>query len=280
MSDVLNEREAWIASIKNDPRPTHDLIGAALSSTDEDARWDLVTILHWRGTREVFEAARGLCRSDCPSERELGADVLGQLGVSPTTPAAFPEESVAVLLEGLAKETDLGALRAFLIALGHRKPLEAVPAIVRLKAHPDADIRYCVAYALGGHEDPLTINTLIELSGDEDAHVRDWATFGLGRLTNVDTPAIREALLRRVTDPDDDARGEALVGLARRNDVRVVEPLLNELSRDEVTEFALEAAFEIGDRRLYLALARLRARPECKSYPCLEDALERCQGEG
>jgi hypothetical protein len=52
------------------------------------------------------------------------------------------------------------------------------------------------------------------------AKVRGWATFCLGSELDADGPAVREALLRRVDDPEGDAAGEALVGLARRGDPR------------------------------------------------------------
>jgi hypothetical protein len=65
-------------------------------------------------------------------------------------------------------------------------------------------------------------------------------------------------LFARVTDPDDDTRGEALVGLAKRKDLRVLEPLTQELTSAEVGLLAIEAAELLADPRLASALLELQ----------------------
>jgi HEAT repeat protein len=85
-----------------------------------------------------------------------------------------------------------------------------------------------------GHDEPLAIQSLIELTKDEDARVRDWATFALGQQVDADTPSLRDALIERLTDSDDDARGEALIGLARRGDRRLIPALIDELESESV----------------------------------------------
>jgi hypothetical protein len=65
-----------------------------------------------------------------------------------------------------------------------------------------------------------------------------------------------------------------LVGLARRKDERVIDPLIHELSGDEVLDIAVEAAAELGDPRCYPALLRLRERYGCEGY--METALRQC----
>jgi hypothetical protein len=152
--------------------------------------------------------------------------------------------------------------------------------LVHLKNHPDAAVREGVAYGLSTYEDERAIATLIELSVDVDSDVRDWATFGLGSMIETDTPAIRDALLARTTDEDGDTRGEAMVGLARRHDKRVVEILLAELEAGWYGSLLFEAATEIADPRLYPALVELREGwDEDKIWPynLLEDAIEACQ---
>jgi hypothetical protein len=80
-----------------------------------------------------------------------------------------------------------------------------------------------------GHTDRKAVRTLIELSADPDADIRDWATFGLAQQIGTNTREVREALYARVEDEDDDTRAEALMGLARRRDERVSVPLIKEL---------------------------------------------------
>ena len=88
--------------------------------------------------------------------------------------------------------------------------------------------------------------------------VADWALFGLGTQIDTNTPAVREALFRGLNEEDDEARGEALVGLARCGDERVVAALLDEWAEPPIGSLSLEAAAAIGDRRLLPGLYRQR----------------------
>ncbi|MEX2120604.1 MAG: HEAT repeat domain-containing protein [Pirellulales bacterium] len=240
---------------KDDPRTVDELIFAALSETDEDIAWDAVCALQYRGTLEVLRRAAGLCRSSCPHERRLGADMLGQLGVPERT---FPEYCVNILINALSRERDQNVLRSILVAFSHLSDPRLIIPASRFRRHADPDVREAVALALGGYEDSVAVETLIELSRDSDPRVRDWATFALGTQTELDAPALREALLERLLDADDDARGEALVGLAKRGDQRVVSALSCELESDCVGRLAVEAAEIIADSRLYAPLLGLQ----------------------
>jgi HEAT repeat protein len=276
MIDDLNAfSEARTREARSDPRAIHEFVTMALTEPDEDTAWEAVVTLHFRGTREVFDVARQLCTSECPQERTLGANILGQLGVPKRR---FPKESVKVLRELLAVDTDEDVLDAACIALGHTPDPTAIPSLARLKTHPSVKVRYAVVFALAGLEDQLAIKTLIEMSSDREELVRDWATFGLGTQIDVDTPEIRAALFARVVDEDEVTRGEALVGLARRKDQRVIEPLIKELERypdAEYGSYSVEAAEEIADARLLPVLTRLKQASDTKT---LDEAIRRCSG--
>jgi HEAT repeat protein len=239
----------------DDPRVTDELIRFALNEVDEDAAWDAVVVLHLRATPEVLAAAQGLCGSAVAKERELGANILGQLGVPDR---AFPEECFQTLSGMLASENDPEVLEAIAGACGHLNDARVVEFLAPLRRHADAEVRLGVVHGMSRHEDALAIGSLIELSKDENEDVRDWATFELGSMIETDTLEIREALVERLMDKHDGARGEALVGLARRKDTRVFTPLLDELKSASVSLLALEAAEQLADPRLVPALTSLK----------------------
>lgn len=273
MSDNKVSADDWKTAIRNDPRTTWELVSIALSEPDEETVWDAVTVLHFRGNPEVFDAAVGLCRSECPAERSLGASILGQIGVEQRL---FLNESMAILLGMLSYEQDVEVIQAVCFALGHRGDPRAIAPVLELRKHADANVRYAVLHALSCHDDEQATQALIELTSDADAKVRDWATFGIGSLSENDTPAIREALYCRIRDNDDDARGEALVGLARRGDPRVIEPLIRELRSENIDCYAIEAASLVADPRLLPALSRLQERWETNP-PLIDEAIRRCR---
>jgi HEAT repeat protein len=240
---------------REDPRSTDELIRIALTEEDEDAAWDPVKVLHYRGSLEVLEKARLLCVSSDARERQLGADVLGQLGVPERT---FPEDCFQILAGMLKSESHPEVLQSTAVAFGHLHDVRAVPLLALLKDHRNEDVRYSVVKGLLRHREELAIRTLIALSSDTDVDVRNWATFGLGSMIETDTAEIREALWSRITESDHEIRGEALVGLARRKDIRVLDPLIYEVTSDNVSLLALEAAEEFGDPRLGPALLQLK----------------------
>jgi HEAT repeat protein len=260
---------------RHDPRSTEELIRLALTEQDEDAAWEPVSVLHYRGSREVLEAATRLCASTSAGERRVGVDILGQLGIPDRT---FPNECFEVLAGMLPSETDSGVLESIGVAFGHLQDPRAIEWLLPLKNHSDADVRFGVVLGLTGHDRPDAIRGLIELSRDSEEHVRDWATFALGTLIETDTPEIRDALFVRTSDQHDETRGEGLVGLARRNDPRVMEPLLRELLSDGVGRLAVEAAEASGDPRLHPALVKLKTwwATDGADAQLLEDALASC----
>jgi len=93
--------------------------------------------------------------------------------------------------------------------------------------------------------DTTAADILVYLSRDEDEDVRDWATFGIGALGQVDSPAIRDALIDRLEDSFEDARLEAIAGLAQLKDERVLPSLLSALDQTKVPDVIVEAAIEM-----------------------------------
>ena len=213
--------------LPDDTRSNAELVNVILTSNDEDAAdsayWKAMIVLHRRGTREIFEIARTLCESSCPLEQRTGCNILSQLGGSDSP---FASESFPPVVSVLDRTDDLDTVACALCAIGWLHDLRGVDHVLPFLDHPDSDIRYWVTHALTAmHDDQRSIKGLIRLTNDPCVQVRDWATFGLGSMSEQDSSAIRQALVARLDDADLIVRGEALVGLAKRQDERVVEPL-------------------------------------------------------
>jgi HEAT repeat protein len=219
---------------------------------DDEAPWDAVRELQTLGTREVLDLATHWCRSEDPLRRAREADVLAQLGRAHGHASLnFPVETFEMLSELVVTETEVRPLSSAVYALGHLGNPASVPVAVRHAANLDPDVRHAVAFALGCYPNrPEAVNVLLKLTTDEDEHVRDWATFAIGVLGAADTVEIRDALVDRLSDPNEDAREEAVVGLAKRKDRRVLEPLLEMLAEPESGTRPFEAAAMLLDMSL------------------------------
>ena len=218
-----------------------------LGDYDADAPWDAVRALQNTGSREVFDEAAAWCSSENPLERARGADVLAQLGKSAGHPDnAFPQESFSVISKLLASESEPLPLSSAIYSLGHIGNALAIPLLIEHCSHTGSEVRFSVAFALGKFtEDPAAVKALLVLTRDVDDDVRDWATFGIGALGKLDTPEIRDALLSRLNDTFEDVRQEAIVGLARLKDERMLPSLVSALEQPAVADILMEAANEM-----------------------------------
>ena len=252
-------------------RSVDELFASVIRADDEDARWAAVTQLHELSTRDVFERAAQFCASEKPEERVAGADVLAQLGHGDERP--YVAESLPILL-GLLEDPDQRVQTSAIQALGHQRDPRIVRPVSRFANHDADDVRWAVACALGGIEDDEALKILIELSSDQSDEVRDWATFGLGSMTERDTPAIRRALLARLEDTSANVVAEAELGLAKRHDLRVIPHLARAVEEDK-EKLAGEAADEITSPEMLNAL--LHARDTIGDRPGLRKLIARCQ---
>ncbi|MEO8288510.1 MAG: HEAT repeat domain-containing protein [Chloroflexota bacterium] len=273
---------------RKDSRTTEELIKLALLP-DEDVSSDALAALWYRPPETMLEIARQLSTSHDDGERILAARILGQGGIP--VPERFPFDSTLPrLLSMVERETDPEVLSVICVALGNVNDdigdPQAIEALLRLKNHPDKEVRLAVVQALLFQSGKPAVDALVELSNDQDRDVRDWATFGLAQVEDVDTPAVRDVLWARANDDDPDIRGEALVGLAKRADVGVIELLLQELDEvhSDVGSVLFEAAVEAGKRlydlRLCQALSYLQTLNSHFGYDDdLRQALDRCKSK-
>ncbi|MFG2848183.1 HEAT repeat domain-containing protein [Kitasatospora sp. NPDC048296] len=232
---------------------------AAARVAEENGDWDeYETILRQAATDGAGALSFGLelVGSDDQAERATGCDLLYHASDQDETVRAEAAEALTALAE---READDGVLWSLARAVERTYDPRAVPVLVALAGHPDADVRQRVAVSfvgvLTGLPDGPDVCALITLTRDECPQVRDWATFTLGFQAEVDTREVRSALWERTTDADPDTRAEGIRGLARRHDPRAV-PLLRDLLEDpegaDVLTFS--AARILGSSELLSAL--------------------------
>ncbi len=253
-----------------------EIVKEAYNTNDEQYYWNLISELHRRGTTTEFEIAETLCGSHDPTEREIGADTLGQLGWQMK---AFQNESISILIGMLADPVD-DVVASAAYALGHRHTTSAIKPLLMLKNHPNPRVRHGVVFGLLGLDDNEAINALIELSKDTDDDVRNWATFGLGSQIDVDTDEIRNALNERLNDLVAEIRGEAFVGLAARGCHSIKDKLIQEIIDDNYGCLVLEAAEILACPDLYQPLKNahetLQGNESGYFISCLTSALDKC----
>jgi len=213
---------------------------------DDDAPWSAVTELRRRNSPDVFKLAINYSRSWVPLERARALDVLAQMDADkPPAERSHLDQSVALAEESL-RDNDPVVVRSAAWALSHLGNDRAISALILLRDHPDPDVRWAVAHGVVGTGSDDAIHTLVGLTKDSDDRVRDWATFGLGTQRNEDSLEIRNALHDRLNDTFEDARSEAIWGLARRKDEKGLRILLDRLEADHCAGDEMAAAEILG----------------------------------
>ncbi|CAM4468419.1 HEAT repeat domain-containing protein [Corallococcus exiguus] len=260
-----------------------ELVAIALLEVKGDWTWAAYEALRKRDQEEVFEAAVQLLRSPSARERSLGADLLVQAtGYDEEARLERGARSADVLLAAIPTEQDARVLWAMGHTLGYLADARAVPVLQALKDHPDSRVRLGVASGLSQLQSPVALQTLIELSRDGHASVREEAISALSLKDElaVDSPELRDAFLDRLSDEVTDIRTDSLIGLARRKDPRVRAPLRRELERRPVAIEAIEAVRYLEDASLLPLLLAVReaARPMDDAFEGAIDFAIECLG--
>jgi HEAT repeat protein len=267
---------------------TDELVARALALDIEDENedeeyWAIVLELQRRGDRTTFETARTLCLDRSDDARCLGVAVLAQLGLAEGRP--FLEQSLPLVSALCGEGASDDVLAASVHALGQLGDPRGGRAVISQRRHPEPTVRLAVAQAAeavaGEPPDRAVVDAVIELTRDEDDGVRNWSTFSLALLFEVDDQAVREALYARIGDPDEATSAEALGGLAARGDPRAADLVLSRLrgpfSEPYVAEVIVDAAEQLGDPRFIPALAMLREQEtHPDAYERLSDAIAAC----
>jgi hypothetical protein len=128
----------------------------------------------------------------------------------------------------------------------------------------------------GSEQAANNLRRVITLTTDDDAANRDWATFILGN-HDIDSPAVRAALVARADDPDERVRAEAIRGLARKDRQLALPFVQRALARSAMVN-VFEAAAIVADASLVEALRGFAKPTGDQSFDQLvTDALRACE---
>ncbi|MFF5212356.1 HEAT repeat domain-containing protein [Streptosporangium sp. NPDC000396] len=238
---------------------------------DHDQAWELVT----KATEDPETASElgfSMLSSPDRAERKIGCDLLGSLA---QIDESLREPVLFAVLELLTSETDHAVHASIARTLGCTGDERAIPELLRLADHPDEDVRDYVASSLPMSRDAsdAVVEVLIRLSADPEDDVRNWATFALGTQCQADSMAIREALWARVDDEFSEVREEAIAGLARRRDRRIVPHAARLLDIGGFSGHTLTAIACLGDPALVPYLE------EYEEDEAVAEALRECDPE-
>lgn len=229
--------------------PDEKIFFRLLNNKSDKTYWDNIAVLRSRPNDEVFKKSLELTKSKKPNERIIGIDVLAQLGV---TPRPFYKQTIKRFFELLSNESNAKVLGSLLYAIGHNNDSLSKSQITQLssfKNHKDNWVKEGLVFAIIGLDNQRAIDASIILSNDKIAAIRNWATFGMGSLIEQDNKDIRNALWNRVKDKHQETKLEAIVGLAKRKDLRVIEIIKKELANGEYGTLIFEAIEELNDKQ-------------------------------
>ncbi|KEQ01936.1 hypothetical protein SASC598J21_002860 [Snodgrassella alvi SCGC AB-598-J21] len=94
-------------------------------------------------------------------------------------------------------------------------------------------VRVSTAFALSVFKNRASIPLLIKLLKDTHSEVKNWAAFAVN-VNDYDTPEIRNCFVLLLDEKIFEARFEAIIGLAKRQDKRVTQILIHELSQERI----------------------------------------------
>jgi HEAT repeat protein len=219
-----------------------------INNKSDKTYWDNIRELHRRGNKEVFYKGYRLASSKVDKEKIIGIDVLAQLGLENRP---FKKQTLKLYFQLLKKEKNVKVLWTTLYAIGHNNEeltQSQIKILTSFINNKNIEIRKSLVYALLAVQDQKAIDTLIILTNDKIASIRDWATFGIGTQIDRNNKSIRDALWKRVNDKDQDTKLEAIFGLAKRKDIRIKEIIKRELLDGEFGTLLFEAIQELNDK--------------------------------
>lgn len=230
---------------------TYEQMIAVLQENDSLKVNAAIQQLQLTGTDKAFILAKDMCFSKDKSQRRKGVAILSQFNCS-----LERGNEIFNLFERVLKDETSALVKAEVInAMGHQckkneQPKERLIAhCARLINDKSSSVRCAIAFSLSFVQDRKAIPLLEHLLNDANGDVKNWSAFAVN-VNDWDSESIRRAFINMLSDENEEARTEALLGLAERKDKRVSATLGQQLTTDIVFDDLIIAAGDLGDKTL------------------------------
>lgn len=223
------------------------LISRLINYKTDKSRWETIRILRSRPSKDLFDKCIELINSNDKKKKIIGIKILTQLGIPPRP---FLKETIKIFFNLLKSEKNVDVLFSIFFGISHNNSdlnRNQINLICSFENTENILIKESLVAALGFIENEKAIDVLIKFSKDKANHIRSWATFYIGQV-DFDNEYIREALWNRVNDKHQETRMEAIIGLAKRKDNRVLEIINQELTKDDFGSMLFEAILETENK--------------------------------
>jgi len=221
-----------------------------VNNKSQKTYWNNISELRKRATEDIYDQAYKLANSESDKQKIIGIDVLAQLGFDPRI---GQQKTISLYFQLLESGQNNDVLFSIFYGISHNNENLSKKRVLKLTEFKDSesnDVRYSLVSALSGIQNPIATETLIELSEDRYSSIRNWATFGIGTLSEENNDQIIKALWNRTKDKHQETKLEAIVGLANRNEVAVKELIIDELKNGEYGTLLFEAIQTLKDKDL------------------------------
>lgn len=239
---------------------------------------------HRRPEREVLLVARGLARHADPVRRTAAASALGRTHEDGLPPASAALDVVVALTHDPAPAVVLAALSAFMHLTAGIADARLARRVAHCADHADSEVRLAYhqlvnsPFSAAGHQTEPLVRALL----DQDLAVAHQAAVELAYFDDVDTPELRDALIRQCHHEQAYLRIWAVAALARRGDPRAVPMIRRELDEAKqngnlpaACEPFLQGIMVLPDPDFVPALEALYARVSGQAL--LPEVIEACR---
>lgn len=207
-------------------RPVLVVLARSLVDRVQNTFLTVEKVRRMHASRDIRGLITALSHTD-PDIQYEAVEALGDL----KDPAAIPP--LAALFSGEGYSGVRWKVAEALAKIGS----PSVDSLIAALAHPDDDVRWKAALALGEIRDVRAVEPLIRLLADPDRFVKSRAALALG---TIGEPAV-DPLVRALKEGDGNQRWGAAIALGKIRNVRAVEPLIRALA-DKYENVRAEAA--------------------------------------